>query len=133
MKSVSASILVLALLLAALCLASACGSQKAVQLSVDDAGSQVQLTTGQTLEVSLEGNPTTGYGWEVAEVDETILRKLEQQDFQPESDLVGAPGIQTLRFEAVGKGQTTLKLVYRRPWEKGVEPLNTFAVEVIVR
>jgi len=54
-------------------------------------------------------------------------------EFAPESGLLGAPGKQILRFEAVGLGQSTLKLVYHRPWEKGVEPAREFSVQAVGR
>lgn len=136
MRKVFTFVVVPILLLVVLATASACSpppTAKAVKLDVGDAGRQAELKKGQTLDVSLEANPTTGYEWEVEEIDENILRQLEEQDFKPQSKLVGAPGIQTLYFQAVGEGQTTLKLIYHRRWEKGVEPLETYSVEVVVR
>jgi len=123
-------ILMFGLLLTAL---SACGASNEVKLDVGDDDSQVELNAGQTLVVSLEGNPTTGYTWEAAELDEQVLRQVGEVEFKPESDAIGAGGVQTLRFETVSSGQTTLKLVYRRPWEEDVEPSETFSVQVIVR
>ncbi|MHC4518543.1 MAG: protease inhibitor I42 family protein [Planctomycetota bacterium] len=46
--------------------------------------------------------------------------------------LAGAGGWEVLTFEAVSGGQMTLKLVYRRPWEEGMEPLKTFSLQVDV-
>ena len=123
-------ILMFGLLLTAL---SACGASNEVKLDAGDAGSQVELNAGQTLVVSLEGNPTTGYTWEAAELDEQVLRQVGEAEFKPDSDAIGAGGVQTLRFETVNSGQTTLKLVYHRPWEEDVEPLETFSVQVVVR
>jgi len=123
-------ILMFGLLLTAL---SACGASNEVKLDVGDDGSQVELNAGQTLVVSLEGNPTTGYTWEAAELDEQVLQQVGEAEFKPESDAIGAGGMQTLRFETVNSGQTTLNLVYRRPWEEDVEPSETFSVQVVVR
>ncbi len=121
-------------LIVALTLATGCTSQQEVKASVDDAGREKQLKKGQTLVVTLEGNPTTGYSWEVAEpLNEQVLRQMGEAEFQQESDLVGAGGVQILRFEAVNAGKTTLKLVYHRPWEEGVEPLETYSIEIVVR
>ncbi len=53
--------------------------------------------------------------------------------FAAQSNLPGASAMEVLRFEAAGAGQTTLKLVYHRPWEKDVEPLQTFSIEVVVK
>ena len=120
-------------LLAALATAAGCRPSE-VKLGVEDSGREIELRKGQLLVITLEANPTTGYTWEVAEpLDEQILRPVGEVEFKPESDLVGAPGVQVLRFEAVKAGQTALKLVYHRPWEEGVEPLETFSLQVVVR
>ena len=95
-------------------------------------GSSVELAKGQMLVISLESNPTTGYSWEVVEPDEAVLRQVGEAEFTPQSDLIGASGVEVLRLEGTGAGKMTLKLVYHRPWEKDVEPLETFAVEVTV-
>lgn len=106
---------------------------KEIRLGMEDNGRQVELNKGQILIISLEGNPSTGYMWEAAELDKNILRQIGETEFQPGSDLLGAKGMQTLRFEAANTGQTPLKLVYHRPWEKDVEPLKNFSIQVAVR
>jgi len=102
-----------------------------VRLSAKDEGRQIELSGDQLLVITLEANPSTGYRWEVEEVDEKVLRQVGEIEFQPESDLLGAPGKQILRFQVVGPGQTDLKLIYRRPWEKEVEPAREFSLQVI--
>jgi inhibitor of cysteine peptidase len=112
---------------------SACGASNEVKLDAGDDGSQVELNAGQTLVVSLEGNPTTGYTWEAAELDEQVFHQVGETEFKPESGAIGAGGVQTLRFETVNSGQTTLNLVYHRPWEENVEPAETFSIQVVLR
>lgn len=128
------SVLLLTLLVA-LTVATGCSpQQQEVKASIGDNGREMQLKKGQPLVVTLEANPTTGYSWEVAEpLDEQVLRQVGEPEFKAESDLVGAGGVQILRFEALNAGQTALKLAYRRSWEKDVEPLNTFSIQVVVR
>jgi inhibitor of cysteine peptidase len=104
-----------------------------VNVQAADDGSQVSLAKGQVLVVTLESNPTTGYSWEVVGLDGAFLRQVGEAEFQAQSDLIGAGGVEILRFEAAATGQVDLKMVYHRPWEKGVEPLQTFAVQVTVR
>lgn len=123
---------VLLLVAVALMAVSGCAAKPALALEGKDNGRQIELQKGQTLAISLEGNPSTGYTWEMAESEGSILRQVGEIEFKAESDLVGAPGTQTLRFEAVESGQTELKLVYHRPWEKDVEPLETFTLQVTV-
>ena len=110
---------------------TACGTGNEVNLDANDNGSQVELKTDQTLVISLEGNPTTGYTWEVDEVDEGVLRQVGEAEFEPESDAVGAGGVQILHFEPVSSGQTSLDLVYHRSWEDE-QPQETFSIQVTV-
>ena len=89
------------------------------------------------LVVTLESNPSTGYGWEQVEDQGSILEQIGEAEFKPaetgEPPLVGAGGSEIFHFKAAGAGQTTLQLVYHRSWEEGVEPLRTFSIEVVVR
>jgi inhibitor of cysteine peptidase len=101
-----------------------------------DANSRVELEQGQILVITLESNPTTGYRWEVVEDQESILEQIGESEFKPsdegEPPMAGAGGWEIFRFKAISAGQTTLRLVYRRPWEEGVEPINTFSINVLV-
>jgi inhibitor of cysteine peptidase len=110
-----------------------CAPEKALALDAKDNGKQITLQKGQTLTISLEGNPTTGYTWEMVEPEGAVLRQVGEPEFKADSELLGAPGVQTLRFEAVEAGQMILTLVYHRPWETDAEPLETFAVQVTVQ
>jgi predicted secreted protein len=98
-------------------------------LSEQDDGRRVELQQGEVLVISLKGNPSTGYLWQVVQADERIVREVGNIQFEPESDLLGAPATMTRRFEAVGPGQSDLVLAYRRPWEDS-GPTRTFAIQV---
>ncbi len=102
-----------------------------IRLTEEDNGRLAELGEDQILVISLESNPSTGYSWEVAEINEDVLRQVGETEFEQLSPLLGAPEKQILRFRPVGAGQSTLKLVYRRPWEKGVEPAKEFSVQVV--
>ena len=104
-----------------------------VKLTEKDAGSSVELRTGDMLEVVLDGNPTTGYLWEMAPGDRAVVKPVGESEFKAETELIGAGGKITLQFEAVAPGQTVLKLIYHRTFEKDVPPIKTFEVTVIVQ
>ena len=108
-----------------------------VRLDGTHDGAQKEIARGQVLFVTLESNPTTGYGWQVAEVDKSILRQVGDPEFKSSAQgnppVVGTGGTQTFRFESVGAGTTTLKMIYVRPWEKDVPPVKTFTVQITVR
>ena len=123
--------MLLAILLIAIFMAH---GPREVKLTTADNGSEIELKKGQSLVITLEANPTTGYTWEVVEpLDEQVLRQVGEIEFKPESDLVGAGGVQIIQFKIVSAGRTALKLVYHRPWEKDVEPLKTFSIQVVAR
>ncbi len=135
LREMAASMSILVALLAVVVVAGAsgCAAESVLALEAEDNGREITLQKGQTLTIKLEGNPTTGYSWEVVESEGAILQQVGEPEFEAESDLLGAPGTQTLRFEAVETGQMEFKLVYQRPWETDVEPLETFTVHVTVQ
>ncbi len=107
-----------------------------VNVNENDDGGQIELEQGQILVVTLESNPTTGYSWEQAENQEPILEQMGETEFKPsdegEPPMVGAGGWEIFRFKAISAGKMTLKLVYLRPWEEGVEPVDTFSLDVVI-
>ena len=107
-------------------------SKSTIQLTEADAGSLLELRVGDILEVTLPGNPTTGFQWEVSEINSAILEPIGEPKFEPSSNAVGSGGNVTLRFEAVGMGQAELKLIHHRPFEENVPPMQTFDVTITV-
>ena len=107
-----------------------------INLSMDYNGRQIELINGQTFNVTLETNPSTGYSWEVIELNNNILHQIGEAETEPnitEKNMVGVPVMHTFQFEVINTGQTTLKIVYHRIWEKDIAPMNTFSVELFVR
>jgi len=91
-----------------------------VQLTDANNGGQVTVKVGQTINLQLDANPSTGFGWEVSQLDTMLLADLPAE----------AGGWEYFHFTMQQKGETTLKLIYHRSWEKGVEPAKTFEVKI---
>lgn len=110
---------------------------KEIHIDESDNGSQLEFEQGQTLVLTLESNPTTGYQWEQVEGQESVLQQMGEAEYKPsdagEPPLPGAGGWEIFRFRAAGPGQMTLQMIYHRPWEEGVEPLKTFSIQIVVR
>ena len=104
-----------------------------VELSSEDAGRTVTVHPADQLEVVLDGNPTTGYQWEISSVDSAILKPIGEVEFRPDSNALGAGGKVALHFEALAPGTTILKLIYHRSFGQDVPPLRTFEVEIEVK
>lgn len=118
----------------ALALFSGCGTN-GVNLTEADNGRQITVRPGDIVTLTLASNPTTGYSWQVMEIDAAILVQDGDPEYKqsPGSEgLVGAGGTETFRFKAVSAGTTSLNLGYMRPWES-VQPIETFEVQVVVQ
>ena len=116
-------------------LLSACGAPQPLQVGAEADGTQVELKVGQRVIISLESNPSTGFGWHVPFVDEGVLTQVGEVEFtqgEEAEGLVGAGGIESLTFEAVAKGTTTLTLNYDRSWES-VAPEQTFTLTIVIK
>jgi inhibitor of cysteine peptidase len=106
---------------------------QAVTVTEQDAGNQIELEEGDTLEVRLEGIPGTGFTWEVEAGELAILRQEGEAEFESDSELVGAPATIVLRFTAIKAGEEALRLVYHRPWEEDVAPESSFEATIVVQ
>jgi inhibitor of cysteine peptidase len=99
-----------------------------------DNGKTIEVTKGATLVVKLSSNVSTGYSWSV-QSDSPLLKLLDsnyKEQKQP-AQVAGAPGVQTFQWQATAPGNATLKLEYRRPWEKAQSPAKTFSVNLQIR
>ena len=105
-------------------------STRHVTLTRMNNGETVIVSKGDEISVVLPGNPTTGYRWEVAEIDESRVA-LVNSSYTADSDLVGAGGEFRFDFKTVGTGEMRLRVVYKRPWEPDVP--ETFTVTIKIR
>jgi len=131
MRRINADFVQAGIVMLALSLASGC--MKPVYLTAADSDRQVVLKKGQTVAISLEANPTTGYTWELAECDQSVIvRQVEPSYAASRPTRAGSGGLESWRFRAKAKGETEVLLVYRRPWEEKDEPERTFGIRVVV-
>jgi predicted secreted protein/heat shock protein HslJ len=104
-----------------------------VTLTNSDDGKSIALKTGQLLAVRLDSNPSTGYSWQISQVNDAVLKQQGEPRFiQPPDSPPGAGGAQVFLFNAAAGGTTTLVLVYKRSFEPDVAPTQTFTVQVTV-
>lgn len=98
-----------------------------------DAGKTITVKSGETFNIVLDGNPTTGFTWEVAPESSAPVALQGEPAFKAESSAVGAGGQLTLTFKATAAGQGLLKLLYHQPWEQTTPPADTFEVNLTVQ
>jgi inhibitor of cysteine peptidase len=115
------------------CTASADNSGPSV-VNVSESGKQITLSPGDSLIVTLDSNPTTGFAWSIAGIgDETVVDEMGNEYQGADTGMMGAGGQEVWTFEAGDKGTSTIEMQYSRSWETGVEPAATFNVTVVVK
>lgn len=122
------------LLIIIITLATGCSPSKPAILSAADNGSHINMRVGEQIVITLEDNPSTGYTWEAKDLDTGMFTIAGEPTFiSSNPGQVGSGGTLTLSFKAEKPGTGSLTLVYRRPWETGVNPIKTFTVNVTVK
>jgi inhibitor of cysteine peptidase len=125
--------------LAVACLVAACAVVPnppggPVRIGESANGTKVVLAVGQPLEISLSGNPTTGFDWALdGSLPSQLSTVSDSYETTAPAGVVGAGGVHTFLFMAQSPGTGSLKLRYARSWEAGVAPAETFSVTVAVR
>ena len=102
------------------------------RLDAADDGTVVEAVVGEQILLRLEGNPTTGYEWQVDAGDPAVLALAGEPDYESSSDADGAGGTYTFRFDAVATGETQLELEYAPTWGAPEAAPQVFSVTVAV-
>lgn len=95
-------------------------------------GEQLNIALGDTLNLLLQANITTGYSWSVVAIDTAMLLKVGENYFGSNSEAVGSGGRQWYAFKTLSPGISSLKLAYKRPWESAETSASVFEVTVEV-
>ncbi|MBF6332489.1 protease inhibitor I42 family protein [Nocardia transvalensis] len=103
-----------------------------IVVGTDGNGQSQSLKVGQELAVALPDNPSTGFVWQVRELDQAVLHQEGEPQFRSNSIVPGADGMSVWTFTAVAPGSTHLTLASVRPWEQGSAPAQQFSLSVTV-
>ncbi len=133
---------VLALLALTLAAFAGCGSDgddadddsSPQQFTVTDLGEPIEVEAGESFEVVLDSNPTTGYSWRVTIDPPADVVTAAGSTYEPDSDsenLTGGGGKDTFTFEATKAGEATITFDYMPPGEPS-KPAETKTAKVSV-
>jgi inhibitor of cysteine peptidase len=111
-----------------------------IEMSYDDLLDQKNITRtltlnlGDTLQISLGSNPSTGFRWtpQMQITDATVLAQAGHEVLGPSVARPGAAGREVWALQAIGPGPTTVSTTYDRPWSGGEKDSWTFSAEVTV-
>jgi predicted secreted protein len=126
-------------------LAAACGGETcpdaaddpASLITVDEsqANDSVLVDVGSTVKISLEGNPTTGYRWQLASSEGLPLTDTSFEPHPSAPTTVGESGdfIFLFAIDQAAAGQSfDLEFAYYRPWEGLSAAIETFTITIEV-
>ena len=111
---------------------SGCSAHNPIKLSQVDSGRTLKMKPDDTLEIVLDGNPTTGYQWKALPWDMDIIEQIGKPVYKSKSEAIGSGGVVTFYFKALSTGRTSLKFIYFRAFEKDVPPIKSFNVTIII-
>ena len=83
-------------------------SASCLTLTEKDNGSVVNLAVGQTLEITLASNISTGYTWNIISIDTAILEQVGEKEYVQDVMRKGGGGHTTFRFKGAGRGKSSL-------------------------
>lgn len=94
----------------------------------------IHLKKGETTQIELPSNITTGYSWAPSSLhSRNTMLEIEESPYQAQSTgLVGSGGTQVWNITGKKRGSVHIKFEYKRPWEKGVRPAKIERFEFIV-
>ena len=112
-----------------------------IEISYDDLLKQqrisrsVSLTVGETLQISLGANPSTGYQWaeQMTITDAKVLTQTGHESIAASEGRPGAAGSDVWVLQAMGPGSATVSTSYSRPWAGGEQDTWSFTADVTVR
>jgi inhibitor of cysteine peptidase len=111
-------------------------ADRPITLTEADSGRTVPVAAGTDIVLALATTPGTGYSWVLTDsgapalelVDSATVARDSAEAMRP-----GAPMTATWRFRTTRPGTGTVKLDYRRPWERGVPAARRYDVAIAVR
>ena len=103
-----------------------------LSFSENDDGRTAEVRVGETIEVTLPENASTGYLWTVDRLDAGVVRQLSAESHNP-AKAIGAPGAIVFSFEAIKAGTGEIALKYWRSWEGDASVAKRFGVRLRVQ
>lgn len=92
----------------------------------------IEVAIGQTIEVRLPENPTTGFRWQLTSDGGPACVVTDDQFIAP-SGPPGKGGDHTWRFKVVRPDESDIELGYRRSWGGAVGASRIFKIHVKVK
>ena len=104
-------------------------------LTMADNGRSFDVRQGEVITVKLDSNHSSGFSWALGEDLGAVVKQEGKPGYARNTSKSGkilSGGTETWRFRTAGSGRETVKLEYRRSWERNF-PDRTFRFGLTVR
>ncbi len=104
-------------------------------LTMADNGRSFDVRQGEEIVVKLDSNHSSGFSWALGEDLGAVVKQEGKAAYARNTSKSGkilSGGTETWRFRTAGSGRETVKLEYRRSWERNF-PDRTFRFGLTVR
>lgn len=94
----------------------------------------IKATVGKEFIITLDGNATTGYQWQLASsIDDSLVKFVSSEYVPDKTGLTGSGGKSIWTFKAVRAGKAQVSFQYVRPWEKDTPPAKQATYIIVIQ
>ena len=89
-----------------------------------------EIRVGESIVLNLNSSgPGTGYAWQWNIADD-VLDTISHEFIPYDENFNGGPGVERWTFVGRRKGITTIKMIYKQPWETEIVDSREYEVRV---
>ena len=109
-------------------------SEPVIRIPTTDPDQPMEAQAGETFEIVIDSNPTTGYHWElIGELDANVVQFVSRYYINDEPVKPGSGGVDVWTFQAVSVGQVQIMLGSYPPSNDVTDPQQTVTFDVMVK
>lgn len=103
-----------------------------LSITANDNGRTLNLHTGDYIQIELFENASTGYRWEIDQLNPGMIDKISEKAHY-HNTAIGSGGTMEFVFQAKAKGNTVIALKYLRPWEGDSSIVQRFRLDLNIQ
>ena len=104
-----------------------------VQVNYKDASESVTTKVGDTVQLILPVQPSTGYEWVIKKPKPTVLKQVGEPQFTANNEKVGAKGKMLWTFSVIGAGQAPVRALLEGPDAASTGPAEELDFTVLAK
>jgi len=83
-------------------------------------GNNIQVKANDIVEINLDESPTTGYKWQISQLDKQHFQIIKEDYQLYAGNAMGGGGTKTIQLKALAEGSGLVRLQNIQPWSGDV-------------